>query len=220
MNNLGVKISLYNAEYTIKACLEPLIKTFSNIEVIDFGSTDKGIEIVKSLGVPIRELEKLSPVDYTIIKDNISKETPYVFWLDADEIYEKEVLYKIPEFFQYDKVEGYWRNIDIKDNILASEPTCRGSIFWNTKKFSLVRAWPRERLNFLGDIDYLSLRSLEDFWCWHAILLPLSSSPISRERENKQNLRREQFRNLEWTVLKDLPFSYPSFIINSPNKIN
>ncbi len=212
MEEFGVYITLKNTERTIEACIMNVIRAFDfNFTVLDVGSTDSGPSRVRKMEVSLQELGDLNPVDYTAMRKEESSKYKRVLWIDADEIWPvTSLLYARKLVSHYDKVTGFWRNVDIRDGkTYASSLTFRGSVAWNTEKFWPIRAWPRERLLHNDLEPHTTISPPPDsLWCWHAVLLDLSSQPTDGPRKEKRDQRREQFKDLDWTLIKDLPFQY------------
>lgn len=218
-----VHVTVYNAELMIKPCLEALFNVFPGVIVHDFGSEDDSAKIAEGLAPVIRH-GRLNGLDYVATKQEISSKEEMVFWVDADEIWPESSLQNVRMWAGRDElISGWWRNLRIEDDkVFASDFLHRGAIAWNPKLFELHREWPREKLRAIHKSPGLSRESLEYkpppkyMWCWHGVLLNLSSLPDKKNRWKKRAERYDQCKNLEWERLLDLPFEYDERIFEKP----
>lgn len=204
--------TLYNAELMIEPCLRAAMKVFPDIEVIDVGSEDSGPEIAERLGARVTKLGRLDATEYVFMKEEWSRKSKHVIWIDADEVWpEKSILHTTNALLSYDLVSGFWRNLEVKDDkIMCSDYTHRGCVAWNTEKFLIHRSWPREKMK--GRDESISrdkseyIPEPENAFCWHGVLLNLSTFPEKKNRWKKRAERSDSFSSLEWTELSELPF--------------
>ena len=94
LDNFCVTILTYNAEKTLEACLES-VKTFSEVIILDTGSTDKSLDIAKRFSqvkifsspfIGFGPLHNLA-ISYT--------SSDWILSLDSDEVLSKEALLEI-----------------------------------------------------------------------------------------------------------------------------
>jgi len=212
---MKVHVTLYNAETMIGPCLEAVRKVYPDVIVHDFGSEDSGPEIVAKMGIPIEDHGRLSGEEYVFLKEEISCESPYVFWIDADEVWPEHCLENIEKFTKEHKlVIGFWRNLKVRGGIIyVSDFLHRGVVAWDTKYFQIHRTWPREKIR--ARFDHTTRKDEEftpenkgELFCWHGVLLNVSHLPDKKNRWKKRAERDDQCANLVWAPLEDLPFYY------------
>ena len=210
---MKVYLSTYNVEFIIKPCLEHILKVYPDVEVHDFGSEDKTISIIKELGkTPILH-GRLNGTDYVKVKEEISCQSKYAFWIDGDEVWPEENLKTIQDYIikGYNVVNGFWQNLRKEETIQQSERTFRGAVAWNTERYRLHREWPREKLSArIGDAfrAHEEVSNKIDCWCYHGVLLNLSPLPYKKNRWKKRAERMDQFSKFQWYDIPDLPFLY------------
>jgi len=224
MIDLGVYISVFNAEYLIEPCIKAIQKVFPSPIIVDVGSEDNSTRRAEALGVEVMKCGRLSGEDYTALKEELATKQKYVFFTDADEVWVKDSLQSIPEFLKKnDVVNGFWKNLKVEgDEILYSSLTSRGAVAWNTETFRIHRTWPREKLSSRDpSLSRAEVEiSPEGVWSWHGVLLKTSPMHDKKNRWKKRAERRDSFASLEWTKIGDLPFDYsdrelldqPSFV--------
>ncbi len=103
---LSVCIITLNEEKYIKKCIESIANIADEIIVIDSGSTDKTVEIAKNLGAKIyfRNFDNYaSQKNYALERSTKN----WVFFIDGDEIIEKELSDEIKEAIKSDVFSGY-----------------------------------------------------------------------------------------------------------------
>ena len=109
MKKLSVVLATYNEEKNIKRCLESVGDLADEIIIVDGSSTDKTVEIAKSMGAKV--LVTTNPQIFHVNKQKaIDKATcEWVFQLDADEIPSEELKTEIKQIIsrKQDK-NGFW----------------------------------------------------------------------------------------------------------------
>lgn len=215
MMDLGVTISLYNAEFMIEPCIKSVRKVFPEFVVLDIGSEDGGPEIARKLGCTVHEMGRMSGEEYTELKEDRSNEFDYSLWIDADEVWPEHSLENIKRLSEeYSVINGFWRNLDVRGkSVSASSYTLRGAVAWDTREFRIHRTWPREKLSSRSDdikredVQFTP-SDPHDVFCWHGVLLNLSPLPDKKNRWKKRAERKDNFSSLEWTILSGMPFKY------------
>lgn len=209
---MDVHVTLYNAETMIEPCLKAASLVYPNLQVHDFGSEDRGPDIVKKLKFPINFHGRLNGVDYVLLKEEISKKSEKVFWIDADEVWPSYSLKNVGKYIKDNNVvHGFWRNLKVVDKkIYLSDFLSRGAVAWNTKRFEIHREWPREKIKGRFKEVNRSKEEIildpEDIFCYHGVLLNLSSLPMKKNRWKKQAERNDQSSG--WKEIPILPFNY------------
>ena len=172
MIDLGVYVSTQDEEIFIEACLKNIVKVFPQVEVIDLGSQDKTVEIVRRLGVPVNQHILTAPSSkysfdgpaqqWTQLKNDYANKHDWILILDGDEIFDEENLLRL-------KSKVFDRDTDIKKhNIPIREYTayhigwrmCRivrgqkqisemkpsGTKLYKSSNYYFDRGWPGEIL--------------------------------------------------------------------------
>lgn len=219
--NIGVYVSLYNDEYTIKPCLIRLKKVFPQVKVFDIGSTDNGPSIVRELEIPITfHLESRAANKYIELKRNLSEKHDWVFWIDGDEVYPEPALNLIKDKIlanNRDLIYGWWRNLKVINGKLlyTDPPTHKGPIAYKPKELHLHRDWPREKIDrYDGKPRETDNPEFEGIYCWHSVLLNRSSSPEKKNRMKKRLEREQEFikKGLKFVLVNnDLDFFWREF---------
>ena len=146
------------------------------------------------------------------MREELSVRHDKVFWVDGDEIWTPRAL-KILRMHlnSFEVVNGFWRNLKIEDDeFYVSEPTLRGAVAWNTDRYMVRRAWPRERLVERRDGVARSQEEISslEVQCYHCVLLDLSSQPVDEARAAKRAQRAAKFASLKWVPIPEIPFDY------------
>ncbi len=99
MNDITAIILTKNEEVNIKRCIESITGLADRIVVVDSGSTDKTIEIARSLGAEIYEHRPFEHYakQFNWALDNINIRTKWVYRIDADEVVTPELKAEIIE---------------------------------------------------------------------------------------------------------------------------
>lgn len=211
---MKVHLSTYNVELIIKPCLERILNKYPDVEVHDFGSEDGTVSIIRSLGKEPALHGRLNGHDYTVTKEEISVKSKHVFWIDGDEVWPQENLQAVEDYLNegYHVVGGYWRNLrNNKGAIEVSRGAYRGAVAWNTERYRLHRDWPREKLSERSNDVFRAHEEVSNqisTWCYHGVLLNLSPLPYKKNRWKKRAERNDQFANIGWYEIPDLPFLY------------
>lgn len=110
---LSVALATYNEENNIRDCLLSVKDLADEIIVVDGSSTDKTVEIAKSLGA--RVIVKDNPPIFHINKQKAIDESssPWILQLDADERVTKELATEIQRIIKMDsdEIEKYQEEI-------------------------------------------------------------------------------------------------------------
>ena len=97
-NDLAVIILTFNEEKHIARCINSLLPVTSNIFVIDSYSTDKTVEICKSLGAKVFQNKWRNYADqFQWGLDNCPIDTPWVMRMDADEYIESDLQQELQQ---------------------------------------------------------------------------------------------------------------------------
>ena len=227
--DLGVYVSTLDEDVLIEAALENLVKVFPQVEVIDLGSRDKTIEIVKRLGVPINKhvlpnkTSKNSfdgpPQQWTQLKNDYANKHDWILLLDGDEIFDEDNLRRLKAkahsepviYTAYHIGRKMVREVDGQKQVSEMKPS--GTKLYRSADYYFKRGWPGEILKRTVGIDNARERNKEpkehtDVWCWHAVLLNRSSSP-ERTARRKKRLERWKFydEQLEWEDVDKWPWT-------------
>lgn len=97
---LTVVILTKNEERNIARCLQPLLALSNDILVMDSGSSDRTIEIARTMGVRVVETEWLG-YSATKNKGNQLAKNDWILSLDADEEMKDELVASITQLFQH-----------------------------------------------------------------------------------------------------------------------
>lgn len=114
---LSVVINTKNEESHIQECLESVRDWADEIIVVDMSSTDKTVEIAKTMGAKVYSTPDIGWVE-PIRQWSFNKAScEWILWLDADERVPKTLRKKINEIIkadEYDVVRIPWKNIFFK----------------------------------------------------------------------------------------------------------
>ena len=106
---LSVCVLALNEEKNLKACLESVRPLASEILVgIDDKTTDKSLEVAKKYTEKVYKLKhvKLFHVNKQKVVDKASQ--PWVLWLDADEVVDKDLGVEIKKVIKNKEFNGYY----------------------------------------------------------------------------------------------------------------
>ena len=113
MCKISIIIPAYNAGEFIANCLEACLKqTFENFEVlvINDGSSDNTVEIVNKYICQDSRIKLINKNNQGLVearRTGISEATgEFIFFLDSDDIIDKNALYKLIEYDEYDLIIG------------------------------------------------------------------------------------------------------------------
>ncbi|MEL6687508.1 MAG: glycosyltransferase family 2 protein [Pseudomonadota bacterium] len=111
MKNVTVVIPVRNEQANLPRCLAAL-KRFDNIVVVDSGSTDNTQQIARDAGAKILDFQwnGTFPKKRNWVLMNHTPDTPWVLFLDADEIVSDEFVNALENAIQDDSKAGYWLN--------------------------------------------------------------------------------------------------------------
>ncbi|MGE7272710.1 glycosyltransferase [Brevibacillus panacihumi] len=117
--NISACVITKNEEKNLPACLNSLRSIVSEMIVVDTGSTDRTVEVAKSLGAQVYHFDWIN--DFSKAKNYaISKATgDWIIFLDADEYFTSESLPLIPLVIQ----EAEEKNCDIIVSLLCNIDT-------------------------------------------------------------------------------------------------
>jgi hypothetical protein len=226
--DLGVYISTLDEDVLIEAALKNLIKVFPQTEVIDLGSRDKTVKIVKRLGVPINHhvfTQKTGkntfdgpPQQWIQLKNDYADKHEWIFLLDGDEIFDEENLLKIKAKAESNaKYTAYhigWKMVrEVNGQKQVSEMKPSGSKLYKSSDYRFWRGWPGEILKRNPDVDNFRGRNRDikeecDVWCWHGVLLNRSSTPERTARKKKKDERWRYYdEQLEWEDVDKWPWT-------------
>ncbi len=107
MKNISVIILTHNEEQHIERCIESLNQVASQIFIVDSFSTDRTVEIAKSLGTKVYQNKWINYANqFHWGLDNCPISTKWVMRMDADEYLEDELITEINN-----KLDGLNENI-------------------------------------------------------------------------------------------------------------
>jgi glycosyltransferase involved in cell wall biosynthesis len=108
-DQITIAIPVLNEEKNLPICLGAL-EQFSNIIVIDSGSTDKTRQICKEYGIPVVNFDWNGsfPKKRNWFLDSHEIHTDWILFLDADEMLTPEFISELCSNFEPDKFDGYW----------------------------------------------------------------------------------------------------------------
>lgn len=201
------------------------MKEADNIYVLDTGSTDNSVNILKSLGVTVKQ-EIINPWRFDVARnkslDMVSKDTDICVCTDLDEVFEPLWREKIEKYWDSKTTLGFYNY-----NWLLDEDNNPKVSFYIEKihnRFDYIWTYPvHEVLTYIGDtkenktlIEEITLNHYQDKAKSRASYLPLL---ISSAKENPNDdrimhyLGREYMYHKSWnksieTLLKHL--SMPS----------
>lgn len=109
MGSLSVVLAIFNEEKNIKDCLESVKEIADEIVIVDGGSTDRTIEIVKKLDAKV--IQTSNPPIFHINKNKAidAATKDWILQLDADERVSLSLAKEIKEIISNDSDKnGYW----------------------------------------------------------------------------------------------------------------
>lgn len=174
--DLGVYVSTLNEDVLIEACLKNIIKVFPTVRVIDLGSTDRTVDIVEGLGVPINHhpLQPMkTPLDgpaqeWIRLKNEYAAKHDWILIIDGDEIFDEENLLKLKGLFEeasQDTWKSYksprcagrggpytayhigWKMVrETGEGYQVSNMIPSGTKLYKSSAYTFYRGWPTEIL--------------------------------------------------------------------------
>lgn len=124
---VSIIVPSFNQGKFIKYTLDSIInQKYPDLEIIvmDGGSTDETIKILKSFGNKIIWYSKKDNGQTDALNRGIKKSTGEIIgWLNSDDCYQPNILFTIAKNFQQNKCQwltGYCQNIDAKGNEIRS----------------------------------------------------------------------------------------------------
>lgn len=108
-SEITIAIPVLNEEKNISECLSAL-KDFSDIYVIDSGSTDKTLDICKEHNVNVVNFDWNGsfPKKRNWFLENFKISTDWILFIDADEVITKDFIDELNKKFEPHKFDGYW----------------------------------------------------------------------------------------------------------------
>lgn len=105
MNKLSVVLATYNEEKNIENCLNSVKEIADEIVIVDGGSTDRTLDIVKRFNALVIETD--NPPIFHINKQKAieAANNLWILQLDADEIVTKKLAEEIREIMNYSDIE-------------------------------------------------------------------------------------------------------------------
>lgn len=105
---LSVVLAVFNEEENIRKCLESVKDLAWEIVIVDGGSTDKTVEIVKEFGSNIIHTKNLQ--NFHINKNMAidAAKGDWILQLDADEIVTEQLKQEINKAIENKNIDGYW----------------------------------------------------------------------------------------------------------------
>jgi len=178
-NNSWPKISIITPSYNQGKYIERTIKSildqkYPNLEyiVMDGGSTDNTIDILKKYSNQIDWTSKKDKGQTAAINEGIKKSTGEILaYLNSDDTYEKDTLKTIAKFFldnpKENFVYGKGKHIDENNNYIEDYPNqptnfkhlhgpcpiCQPTAFWKRKILNDIGTFD-DSLNYAMDYDY------------------------------------------------------------------
>ncbi len=129
-----VVVPVKNEEKNLPECLK-LLGDFSQVMVIDSGSTDRTPEITKEFGYEYHlfEWNGMFPKKRNWVLRNLDIKNEWVFFLDADEFITNDFIQELKHKINDSSVEGFWLNYS---NIFMGKQLKHG---YPLKKLALFR---------------------------------------------------------------------------------
>jgi glycosyltransferase involved in cell wall biosynthesis len=226
VTDLGVYISTLDEEVLIEAALENVVKVFPQVELIDLGSTDKTLESVKRLGVPINQ-HILTPKtskhstdgpahQWIALKNKYADKHDWIFMIDGDEIWDEENLLKLKAKWENrpESITGIrigWRTVrEVNGQKQISPMKANGPKLYDSSVHRFRRGWPKEVLGAKGDhIRVMAPKDECDVWCWHGVLLLRTESVPEAGARKAKRLKRWKYydEQLEWEDVDKWPWT-------------
>jgi glycosyltransferase involved in cell wall biosynthesis len=206
--SLGVYVFTLNEDLIIYHTLHSVKEVFPQVEVIDIGSTDNTLSIVKSMGIKINKYKNIKRTHWPNIKNEFADRHDWIFFIDGDEVYTKENLLNIKAKIKSNKYKAYrvaWKNLRKREQYQISNPIVNGCKIWKSDSFYVKRAWPKE---VLQEVNSFSKEPKEEcsIWCWHGVLLDRTTGREPTSRMKKRRIKDGQYEELDWTTIGRLPW--------------
>ena len=130
-----VCLPVKNEEEKLAACLEALGKDFTEVVVVDSGSTDRTCEIARQAGATVLNFswDGGFPKKRNWFLRNHHFKTDWVLFLDADELMTQEFLAELRSILPGSQYSGYWICFT---NWFMGAPLLHGDVF---RKLALFR---------------------------------------------------------------------------------
>ena len=220
--DLGVYVSTLNEELLIRATLKDVVKVFPQVEVIDLGSTDKTLEIVRSMGVSINEhvLDSGNAAKQWIdLKNDYGHKHDWTLLLDGDEIFDEENLLKLKDKAECGNYLAFhigWKMARIvsgQKQISNVHPA--GCKLYKGARYYFRKEWPNEVQDRVrrgpnrARVSQMEPKSKTDVWCWHGVLLQRSETiPEDTARKKKRGDKHALYNEyLQWEDVDKWPWT-------------
>lgn len=207
LNNAKVKLSVnimtYNEERCIKRCLDSIVDIADEIIILDTGSNDNTINIIKNYKYPIKLLSYSEKLDFAKCRNILMQNSNYdwIFYIDADEYLDPESK-DIKSF------------ISLFDNFKYTPLTISPKIvFHNNSEAILTKRIFNKKHNviFYGSIhEYLKISNTNDSLKYHIMTnftvnhdgyLPeiiKSKNKLERNIELLRDMVKKDSENIRW----------------------
>jgi glycosyltransferase involved in cell wall biosynthesis len=169
-NDISVIILTYNEELHIERCIKSLQSFVNEIFVVDSYSTDRTVEIAKSLGAKVYQNKWVNhAVQFQWGLDNCPIETEWVMRMDSDEYIEPELALEIPK--KLENIEDNISGIYLKRKVFFMDKWIRWGAFyphvllriWRYKHGRIEQRWMDEHIVLLqGDAMLISEADIVD----------------------------------------------------------
>jgi glycosyltransferase involved in cell wall biosynthesis len=225
MTDLGVYVSTLNEEVLIESTLRYVVEVFPQVEVIDLGSKDRTLARANQFGIPVnhhvmpKRITKHHPVhagaEWTRLKNEYTAKHDWVFFIDGDEVFNKENLLKMKAKIEEGSYAAYrigWKNLrEHNGGVQESSILVNGPKLFKTSDYKYLRSYPAEVL--ASTVEGLLIPNTEpkgecDVWCWHGVLLNRTSSiPEASNRMKKRQHKAARYdKALDWHDIPKWPW--------------
>jgi len=213
-SDLGVYISCYNEDLTILPVWKSVSKVFPQVKVLEVGSVDNSLSLLRNNGVKVIHEPVMSCDDtaskwypdranlrcgaYVALKSHYVSKHKWVFWIDGDELWPEEELRKIVPAINSGKYSlGYrigWKfaSKEKKQRILYDNYVLPADArIFRGDTLQWFRAYPKEYLAVREEKRPLLMqRDVQpcgqfSFWCWHLRYMTRSTVEPDRIRVSR-----------------------------------
>jgi len=209
MEKLSVVILTKNEEENIKRAINSVKDIADEILVVDSGSTDRTVEIAKSLGAKVIFREFTNYPDQVNFAISCSR-NPFVFVLDADEEVSEELRRSIEEALKNPKYDCYAVNRrtyfmgKFLNHTLYPEWRLRlfkkDKVKYEGELHEVVKCRGNNIGKLKGDLYHYSFKSLEDFFTKNMKYSKISAEILFKKRKRIKSL--DFFVRPMWTFFK------------------
>ena len=204
-------------ENLITPCVAALQEVFSDITVIDLGSTDGTKSLLEDLDVSVDYYKDVTGPGFTKLKNKYCDEREWVFWVDGDEVWPKESLLALKRSWEHkkdivDRFKVGWRDLvySKEGNLYASSVHMIGpKLFKGKGILGFRRAWPREVVERKTPPVKGTRGCISDpsHWCWHGRGFKRSSVPaLHRNKKQLDFFGSVREKRYAFELLDSLPF--------------